>query len=208
MCQLVDYSEVSSLGYSYTSLVYSSLLNMMREIYLWSGLRQKCTVAWLLFFFFLRVINYHVNLCSTAAVHFYFGSTAVQHWSRWVPRSPHFLPTFRNIIIPYVSGWRRGRGTVWQRRETWAGKQACLELSSHRRWKERARKLATNTRTQTHARHTPHRSRGVCEQPRSSYLGCLGSLCSAPPSAPSLQFFPPVGSSGAGVAAVAGWRCR
>lgn len=73
---VVDYSEVSSPVYSYTSLVYSSLLNMMREIYLWSGQRQSALSH---YFFFLRVINYHINLCSAAAVYFYFGSTAVQH---------------------------------------------------------------------------------------------------------------------------------
>lgn len=65
-------------------------------------------------------------------------------------------------------------------------------------------KLATNTHTQTHSRHTPQRSRGLCEQPRGSYLGCLGSLCSAPPSAPSPLFLPPLGSSGAAAGAVAG----
>lgn len=42
---VLDYGEVASLGYSYTSVVYSSLLDMMREIYLWSGQRQKCVVA-------------------------------------------------------------------------------------------------------------------------------------------------------------------
>lgn len=53
-------------------------------------------------------------------------------------------------------------------------------------------KLATNARTQTHARHTPRRSRRVCEQPRSSYLGCLGSLCSRRTSLSSLSLiFPP-----------------
>lgn len=97
------------------------------------------------------------------------------------------------LFLMYLGGGE-GRGTVWQRWETRAGKHACLELSSPCHWKERAGKLATNTRTQTHARHTPHRSRGVCEQPHSSYLGCLGSLCSAPPSAPSPLFFPPPGS--------------
>lgn len=41
---LLDYSEAAGLGYS-TPLWLAALLNTMREIYLWSGQRQKCVVA-------------------------------------------------------------------------------------------------------------------------------------------------------------------
>lgn len=51
------------------------------------------------FFFFLRVINDHVDLCTAAAAHFYFKSTAVQHGSPGTPFSTDLL----NII--YYSLW-------------------------------------------------------------------------------------------------------
>lgn len=151
-------------------------------------------------FFSLRVINYHANLCSAAAAHFYFRSTGVPRSAHiGPPHHPLFQQPFRTLfIIPPLSGWRRERGTVWQGWGTWAGKHACPELSSHCCWKERAGKLAANTRTQTRQAHsTSIPSRGVCEQPHSSYLAGLGSLCSAAPSAPRALF--PPGAAGPGL---------
>lgn len=84
----VDYSEVFSLGYSYTFLVYSSA-EYERDLFVEWTETEVCDL-----FFYLRVINYHVDLCTAAAVHFYFKSTAVQHGPHWVPQAPNSLPTF------------------------------------------------------------------------------------------------------------------
>lgn len=123
---------------------------MMKKIYLWSGQRQKCIVAWLLFF--VRVGNYHVNICSAAACLLLFWehshSALRSHWVPWLPR---FVPT---IIYYSLCIWVKERGTEWQSWKTWARIYACLELSSHCCWKEWARKLATNTCTQTRQTHT------------------------------------------------------
>lgn len=60
--------------------------------------------------------------------------------------------------------------------------------------KTRSQHSHANTR-QAHSTSIP--SRGVCEQPHSSYLAGLGSLCSAAPSAPRALF--PPGAAGPGL---------
>lgn len=90
----------------------------------------------------------------------------------------------------------RGEGEGQDGRDVKHEPENMLALNCHHTAVGRSEpeKLATNTRTQTHARHTPRRSRGVCEQPRSSYLGCLGSLCSQCTTLSSLSpIFPPCG---------------
>lgn len=100
------------------------------------------------------------------------------------------------FLIPHLLRCRRGRGYSMAEMGN-RSQKTCLPWIVITLPLE-AEKLATNTRTQTHSRHTAHRSWGVCQQALTWVV--------RDPSAPSPLFLPPVGSSGAG--AVVGWRCR
>lgn len=95
------------------------------------------------------------------------------------PRHPIFYRPFEYYLL-FLMDLGRGEGEGQYGRDVKHEPENMLALNCHHTAVGRSEpeKLATNTHTQTHARHTPRRSRGVCEQPRSSYLGCLGSLCS------------------------------
>lgn len=72
---------------------------------------MRCRI---IFFFSLRVINYHINLCSTAAAHFYFRGAAVPHSDHTghpptIPFSNNLLEHYLSFLMYLGGGEREGR---------------------------------------------------------------------------------------------------
>lgn len=156
-------------------------------------------------FFSLRVINYHINLCSTAAAHFFFRGAAVPHSDHTDP--PRTIPFSNNLLEHYLLFLMYPGGG---KREGWYDRDGEHELENTLAWNCHhtavGRSKPENSQPTLARKHTPgtqHIDPG--EFVRAPEL--LPGLSGIPLQCSSLSSPCPIPSGSGGAGAVTGCRC-